>query len=222
MNNFRRIKAMKVTFFSKRSKFYVHFENPEKVPEHIDAFEDNCVWTCSLSFSLLWQEYMWWAVNVLKSDPKISHPTKTHATQLNLCDINSTFAEKCCRADLNSVLDPLTNWLPKGVAKHEFYGIQVTIFFGMNNFGDTESMTVISFSKCWKFDRDFKNAIKLIENVEGLKDNCIWTCCGSFCQLRQDYMWWAANKLKSGPKTSDLTKRHDTQLNLFDINEMSE
>ena len=43
MNNFRRIKAMKVTFFSKRSKFYVHFENPEKVPEHIDAFEDNCV-----------------------------------------------------------------------------------------------------------------------------------------------------------------------------------
>ena len=32
-------------------------------------------------------------------------------------------------------------------------------------------------------------------------------------------MWLAVNLLKDGPNISDPTKRHDTQLSLFDINE---
>ena len=47
---------------------------------------------------------------------------------------------------------------------------------------------------------------------------CVWTCCGSFCQLWQEYMWSAVNVFKSGPEISDSAKRHDTQVDLFDIN----
>ena len=72
--------------------------------------------------------------------------------------------------------------------------------------------------KCSKFYVDFKNTVKVPENVFGFEDNCIGTFCGSFSQLWQEYMWSDLHVLKNGAKISDLTKRHDTQLNLFDIN----
>ena len=37
------IEAMKVIFFSTCSKFYVDSENPRKLAENVDSFEDNCV-----------------------------------------------------------------------------------------------------------------------------------------------------------------------------------
>ena len=46
----------------------------------------------------------------------------------------------------------------------------------------------------------------------------VWTCCRSVCQFWQEYMWSAVKVLESGPKILDPTKRHDNQLNLFDIN----
>ena len=74
------------------------------------------------------------------------------------------------------------------------------------------------FSKSAKFYVDLKNAIKTLENVFGFEDKCVGPCCGNFFLLWQEYMWSAASALKDGPKISDTTKRHDTQLNLFDIN----
>ena len=59
-------------------------------------------------------------MNVLKASPKISNPTNRHDTQLNLFDIKGILAQKCCCADLGSVLDPLTGWFPKDVVKQEF------------------------------------------------------------------------------------------------------
>ena len=88
----------------------------------------------------------------------------------------------------------------------------------MNNFGQIKAMKVIIFSKCWKFYVYFGNAIKLRENVDGVEDNCVWTCCGRFCQLWQEYKWWAVKVLKSGPKILDTTKRHQLKLNYFDSN----
>ena len=89
----------------------------------------------------------------------------------------------------------------------------------MNNFGHIEAMKVIFFSKCSKFYVDFENRIKLRENLTALTIiDSVWTCCGSFCQLWQEYMWSAVSVLKSGPKISDPTKRHDNELNLFDFN----
>ena len=35
--------AMKVIFFSKSSKFYVHFENSMKLAENVDGFDDSIV-----------------------------------------------------------------------------------------------------------------------------------------------------------------------------------
>ena len=60
--------------------------------------------------------------------------------------------------------------------------------------------------------------MKLPENFAGLEDNCVWTSWGSFWQLWQESMWSALNLIKSCPKIADPTKRHDTQLNFFDIN----
>ena len=116
------------------------------------------------------------------------------------------------RADLSSVQDPLTGWFWKGVLEKEFYGIQLTTFSGMNNFGHIQVRKVIFFEKCSKFYVDFENQIKVLENDDGFEDNFLWTCCGSFCQLWQQYMWWAVNVLGSGPKLSDLTKRNAAQL----------
>ena len=143
---------------------------------------------------------MWWAVNVLKRGPNISDTTKRHARQLILCDINRTIAWSCRRAELRSVLYALTGWFKKGVLKQEFCGLQLTTFFGIKNFQHIKAMKVIFFSKCSKSYVYFKNTIKLRENVHSFEDNCLWTCCGSFVQLWQEYMWWAVNVLKSSPK----------------------
>ena len=94
--------------FSKSWKFYVDFENVKKPPENVDGFEDNCIWTFWGSFCQLRQEYMWSAINVLKSGPNISDPSKSYDTQVNLFDINGRFEWNCCRADFSIVLDPLT------------------------------------------------------------------------------------------------------------------
>ena len=37
-------------------------------------------------------------------------------------------------------------------------------------------------------------------------------------ELWQEYMWSVVNVIKDGLKISDPTKKHDTQLALFDIN----
>ena len=138
--------------------------------------------------------------------------------QLNLSDITGTLAWKCSYANLSRVLDQLTSWFSKGVLKQEFRGIQVAPFFEMNNFGHIEAMKVIFSSKCSSVYVDFENTRKLPENADSFGDNCVWTCCRSFSQLWQGYMWRVVNVLKNGPKTSNLTRRHNTQLNLSDIN----
>ena len=72
------LKLWRWSFFSKRPKFYVDFENAIKLRGNVDRFEHSCVWTCSDSFCQLSQEYMGSALNVLKSGPKISDPTNRH------------------------------------------------------------------------------------------------------------------------------------------------
>ena len=92
MNDFGHIELMTMKSFSKCSKFYVDFENVIKLPEHVDGFEHNCVCTCCVSFCQLWRNYIWCAVNVLKTSSKISDPTNRNSTPLNLCDINGKLA----------------------------------------------------------------------------------------------------------------------------------
>ena len=77
---------------------------------------------------------------------------------------------------------------------------------------------MIFFSRHSKYYVSFENAIKIEENLDRFEKNSVWTCCRSFCYLWQEYMWLVVNLLKSGPKIRGLTKRHDTQINFFDIN----
>ena len=79
----------------------------------------------------------------------------------------------------------------------------------MNNFAHFEAMKVIFFSKSSKPYVDFENAVKLWGNVDRFEHSCVWTCSDSFCQLSQEYMGSALNALKSCPKISDPTNRHD-------------
>ena len=195
----------------KCSKSYADCENAIKVRENVFAFEDSCVGTCWGNFSLLWQEYMSSAHNVLKDGPHISDLTKRHDRHLTLSDINEKLSEKCCREDFSSVWDPSTPLLPKGVLKLHFSeSIRPEIL---------KLWRVYLFLKSSKFHVDCKNAIKVPENGYGFEDTCVGTCFGNFSLLWQEYLWSAVNVLKDGRHISDRTKRHDTRLTLCDMKE---
>ena len=119
---------------------------------------------------------------------------------------------------LSGVFSTLTRWFPNGALKQEFCGIEVTTFFGSNNFRHIEAIKVILFSKYSRIYVDLENAIKVCENVDGYGHNSVRSWAVHFCQLWQECMWTAVNVLKSCPKISDRTKRHPKQLNFFDIN----
>ena len=88
----------------------------------------------------------------------------------------------------------------------------------MNYFGHIAALKANFFSIWLKSYVHFENAIKFAKTIDEIVDNCVWTCCGSFCQLWQEYIWSAVNLLKIRTKISRITKKHDTQLNIFDIN----
>ena len=215
MNNLGHIEPMKMfLLFFKMLKILCTFWKCNKTSRNVDGFEENSVRTCWRSFCQLWQEYLRWTVNVLKSCRKISDPTKRNATQLILCVINGKLAQKCSPKGLSSVLHLLTRWFPKLVLKQELYVIQVTTFFEMNNFGYIQAIEMIFFSKCSQFYVHFENSEKVPEHIDAFEDNSVWTCSGSFCPLWQGHMWWDVNVLNSPPKISDPTKRDDRQLSL--------
>ena len=89
-NIFKNIETMKVIIFSNYSKFYVDFKKSMKCQENVHGFEGNSIWISYTNFCQLWEEYMWSAIKVLNSGPKIWDSTKTHDTQLKLLDINWT------------------------------------------------------------------------------------------------------------------------------------
>ena len=95
--------------------------------------------------------------------------TKTHDTQLNLFDINGALSSRCCHGDISSVLDPLTRWFPKGVLKQEPWRIQVTTFFGSNNFGHIKAMELIFFFQIMKILCRFQKISKISR-----KRSCFW------------------------------------------------
>ena len=67
VRNFQNTSAIRDIFFSKFSKFYLHFKNAEKKWEKFFPFRDNCIWIDCVKLSLLRIEYLWPAVIVLKT-----------------------------------------------------------------------------------------------------------------------------------------------------------
>ena len=62
------------------------------------------------------------------------------------------------------------------------------------------------FSKCYKFNVDSKDVIKMQENNFGFSDNCIWSGSGKFSLLLQEYSYLAVSVSTGGPKIPDLSK----------------
>ena len=64
-----------------------------------------------------------WAVNILTNGPIISDPAKRGVFQHNWSHNDKTIGSKSCCANLSSILEPLTRWLPKAVLKKDFFDI---------------------------------------------------------------------------------------------------
>ena len=97
------LKVSSWSFFWKCWKFYVDLKNLVKSTENVFYFKNKCVGNCCINFCLLWQEYMWSAVDMLKDAPNISDWTKRHDTQITLFGINAKLAYRCSSAQLSSV-----------------------------------------------------------------------------------------------------------------------
>ena len=59
-----------------------------KNPEKLFCFKDNGVWTCCVKVSILQQEYVYSAVNMLTNSPNILDLNKADLFQLNLSQIH--------------------------------------------------------------------------------------------------------------------------------------
>ena len=71
------------SFFSKRSKFEMHFKNTAKNSEKVFCFWDNSIWISIVKLSLWRTRYFWSAANVLRTRSKISPVKKKEIFQLN-------------------------------------------------------------------------------------------------------------------------------------------
>ena len=83
----------------------------------------------------------------MKNSSNISVLTNTDIFPINLSEINGKLGRRCCAPGFRSVWDSLTCWIPKGVLKQELSLIQVTTYFGVNNFREDEALKLIFFSK---------------------------------------------------------------------------
>ena len=57
-------------------------------------------------------------------------------------------------------------------------------------------MKLIFFSKCSKFYVDFKNAIKILQNVFGFQHNCVWLLAAKFSDLQISGVFWTRKHLE--------------------------
>ena len=105
---------------------------------------------------------------------KILDTTETESFEEKSFQSDRKIIQKYCRADLGSVSEPLTCWLSISVLTQGFLGIKVTTLFAVYNFVNTSAIRHNFFSKCSKFDLNFKNPEKYSENVFNFRDNCLW------------------------------------------------
>ena len=152
---------------------------------------------------------------MLTISPKILHVNERHFYQLNFLGSDQWIWWRWCDADFNSVWAPLRHCLLKHPLKRDFLDIYLATF--------SESVTSkiqnlwgsYFYSKCSKFNLDFKNAGKNLEKVFCSFDNCIWI---GIVKLS---LWWAssvsliAHLLRSSPKILHVNKRKFLEHNVL-------
>ena len=154
-----------IFFISKILKFDINLKNSARNWAKVFCFWDNCIWIGIAKLSLLRTGYYSPAANVLRSSPKIWHSNKRDLLEHNFFASDQWIWQKSCDADFNSFWARSPYWLSKHLLKRNFLDIDVSTF--------SESITSTIrnlwgtpfFSKCLKFNPDFKNAAKNWEKV---------------------------------------------------------
>ena len=197
-------------------KFKLNFQNAVKNSEKNFCFWDNCIWIGIVKLSVLRTGYFSSAANVLTSSPKIVHVNKRDIFQLNRLGRDQWIWQWCCDSYFNIVWAHLPWCLSKGRLKPDYLGIYLTIF----------SESVISiiqnlwgssfFSKCFKFNLDFKNAERNREKVFCFWHYCIWIGIVKLSLLRTGYFPSAANVLTSSTKILQVNNGDFFQVNCPD------
>ena len=182
-------------FVSKSWKFKLHFENTEKNWEKDFSFWYNCIRIGIVKLSLLRTWYFSSAANVLRSSPKIWHVNKRDFFELNFL------------ASHQQLWARLPYCLSKDPLKRDFLDIYLATF-SESVTSKIQNLWGSSFySKCLKFNLDFKNAAKNWEKVFCFWDNCIWIGIVKLSLWRTRYFSSAANVLTSSPKIWHVNKR---------------
>ena len=137
------------SFFIKCSKFKLDFKNAEKDSEKNFCFRDTCIWIGCVKLPLLKREYFWLPLSVLGKCLEILHITNRDlASQLpSKWSINMV---KVLSFKFQQISARFPCCFPKDPLKRDFLDIDVTMFFGVRNFGNTSAMRVILFLKMFK------------------------------------------------------------------------
>ena len=134
------------------------------------------------------------------------------------CQRETLFATQltwCFDEDFKSSWSPLTSSFLKGPLEWDFWDIYMTMF-SESVISEIQNLWGSSFfSKCSKFNVDFKNAAKNWEKVFCFSDNYIWTDIVKLSLLRTGYFSSVANVLTSSPKIWHVKKKDFFQLNLL-------
>ena len=106
------------------------------------------------------QDTCHWQSMCYETSLRFNMSLKRDIFQIKFLQINEKILRKCSHEDFTRVWDPLTCWLSRGVQKRCFLESGLSKSFIVCNFRNKVAMTIIFFSKCLKFDVDFKNRTK--------------------------------------------------------------
>ena len=147
---------MTIIIFSKCSKFNAISRNGTKKFEKFFCFEHNCLLTGVNKFSQSQTGYLSFAINMLPSNPKISHITKGNILQIRFLQNAEKTWWNCSPADFTRVWAILTRWLWKSVLKRCFSESGLTKSLTVCNLWNKVGMTIIFFSKIFKISCSFR------------------------------------------------------------------
>ena len=167
----------------------------QKIQKKRFFFSDNCIWIGIVKLSLLRATYFSSAVNVLTRCPKIWHVYQTDFFEHNFVASDQSMWWRCCSADFSRVWANLQYCFWKYPLKLEFLDIYLTTFLESVTLKIQNIWGSSFYSKCLKFNVNFKNAEKNREIFFCFWDNCIWIRIFRLSLLRTGYLWSAANVL---------------------------
>ena len=137
----------------------------QKVEKIFFCFIDNCIWIGIVKLSLLRTGYILSVGNVLTSSPEIFHGNKRDFSQLNCLGSDHRIWQKWCNADLKHAWARLQCFLFMGPLKLDFLDIYLTTF-SEYVISEIQKLWGSSFfSKCSKFNLDFRNSAKNWEKI---------------------------------------------------------